>query len=117
MPLYGRPGPGASTIKGRQITVLPPRDRLLPRTIPPLLGRHLQGHARALGLLPFAGPQPPHLCRRRKQVVEPAFGLDPAVFEHHDMIGMAQRGPPVRDDEAGPSILDSGALWAFWILD
>ncbi len=55
-------------------------------------------------LSPFfdlAVPQPAHLLARRQQIVQRAFRLDPAILQHDDVIGPAQRGAAMRGDEEG----------------
>src|SRR5690349_13467264 len=49
---------------------------------------------RILGL-----PELPHLGAGCQQLVERAGGLDPAILQHDDLVGPAQRGAPMRDGE------------------
>jgi len=66
--------------------------------------RVTQRASRCVTLLPFLTlpvPQPAHLLARRQQIVQRAFCLDPAILQHNDVIGPAQRGAAMRGDEEG----------------
>src|SRR3954471_6299834 len=49
---------------------------------------------------------------RRKQLVMRSLLDDAAVLQHHDQVGVADRGEPVRDDEGCPTVQEptQGAL-------
>src|SRR5689334_21019559 len=53
-------------------------------------------------------PQTTHLLTIRQQSIELPLGLNAAIFEDDDMIGLAQGGAAVRDGEAGGARREAG---------
>ena len=55
-------------------------------------------------------PQRSHLVAYCQQFIQRAFGLDATIFQHDDVIGLAQCHAAMRDDEAGGPIGGSSPI-------